>query len=416
MKLLLISINSFSKSANNGKTFESMLRGFKCEELAQLYFSAEVPDFEYCERYFRITDIDIINSLVKLKKRCGGVVAQSNNHICANTEKQKKMVQMARKFVSPAMRDLLWATRRWDTAELHSWCSEFAPDVVMCVGGPFGFLTKIAGEISNRLGVPLVTFYTDDYLLYSIKRNVWYGIEKWRRNIIFESAVKQSKLLLAIGELMAEEYSTRFNRKFHPIMNSVDITPYREYPRRDRLTISYFGGLHLNRWKMIVRLAELINQQAQIEVYTMNAPEQNIMTEFKRTGIHYCGGVTGEILKEKIYGSDILLHIESDNKYMRRLTSLSVSTKIPEYLVSGRPILGFGPAEVASMKLLADNNIGFFISSEDSDSKITEKLSRLINDFELRKKLGTNGYEYATLNFDNEKVVERLMSLFNNLL
>ncbi|MBO7213750.1 MAG: hypothetical protein J6U99_04260, partial [Rikenellaceae bacterium] len=125
MKLLLISINSFSKSANNGKTFESMLRGFKCEELAQLYFSAEVPDFEYCNRYFRITDIDIINSLVKLKKRCGGVVSQSNNHICANTEKQKKMVQMARKFVSPAMRDLLWATRRWDTAELHSWCGEF---------------------------------------------------------------------------------------------------------------------------------------------------------------------------------------------------------------------------------------------------------------------------------------------------
>ncbi len=66
MKLLLISINSFSKSANNGKTFESMLRGFKCEELAQLYFSAEVPDFDYCNRYFRITDIDIINSLTSL--------------------------------------------------------------------------------------------------------------------------------------------------------------------------------------------------------------------------------------------------------------------------------------------------------------------------------------------------------------
>ena len=140
------------------------------------------------------------------------------------------------------------------------------------------------------------------------------------------------------------------------------------------------------------------------------------MAEFERTGVRYCGGVTGKVLKGKIYGSDILLHIESDNKYMRRLTSLSVSTKIPEYLVSGRPILGFGPAEVASMKLLTDNNVGFFISSEDSDSKITEKLSRLIRDFELRKKLGTNGYEYATLNFDNEKVVERLMSLFNNLL
>ena len=64
-----------------------------------------------------------------------------------------------------------------------------------------------------------------------------------------------------------------------------------------------------------------------------------------------------------MFDADAFLHIESDDESYCSLTKLSVSTKIPEYLISSRLVIGYGPVYLASMKLLKDNNIGIVISN-----------------------------------------------------
>lgn len=406
MKLLLISNNSFSKTSNNGKTYEAILSNFGKNELAQLYFTgSERPDFDFCSSYYRMTDIDVVKSMIKLSPTCGDVLNSDliTEKKVENSKLENKIIKFVKKIISGFSRDMLWKNNRWNCEKLKKWYSEFAPDVILFVGGAGSFSTNIALHVSKDLNIPLVTFYTDDYVINSVKEGILHNFHQRRINNIYREVISHSKLRYVIGETMAKEYRKYFRCDFNAIMNSTPIEPYQEYPNNDRLTFSYFGGLHLGRWNMIVRLAKLLKGKVDINVYTMQEPEQEIRSAFKDSGVTFCGGVTGDNLKQKIRESDILLHIESDDKYMRKLTGMSVSTKIPEYLMSGRVVVGFGPTEVASMLILSDNNIGYVVSSDSNDDDIIYKFEIVLDDYNLRKEIGIKGYDYALKYFDNNK-------------
>lgn len=415
MKILLIANNSFSKITNNGKTYESILRGFDKTELAQLFFSLnESPDFEYCENYYKISDIDVLKSVLTFKSTCGRRIDKFDSKVTDRNTKDYQICELFKKIISPFFRDILWWSNRWNTGDLRRWCNEFSPDIIMFVGG-MGFSNRIALFLSGYLDVPLVTFYTDDYVIHSIKRNWLYQFNKWRINRIYSRTINRSDLLFAIGDKMAKEYSSYFGKQFYPIMNSVPVVAYKPYLQHDPIRISYFGGLHLNRWQMISRLGALLPNSAVIDVYSMSRLTPEMEDSFAKSKIRFCGSAIGDMLLNKIQESDILLHVESDDKYLRQLTSLSVSTKIPEYLMAGKPILGYGPAEVASMQLLTDNCIGEVISSDLSQSDILSKLHTFINNFEYRATLSRRGYDFAINRFDNNKIISEFASLMQQV-
>lgn len=391
-KILIISHNSFSKTHNNGKTLESFLSSFEKENLAQLFFSQnEIPDTDFCQNYYQITDLTVLNSVLKLH----------STH---------RLFNIAKNYSENLVlfRDMLWKTRAWDTKELRNWCQEFNPNAIFYVGGNLGFSHIIARHISKMLNKPLITYFTDDYLISPKKRNLLDIIQRWRMQRFYKRTVEQSSLLFTIGELMSTEYTKYFGKDFFPIMNSVPVKPYVPYTPNEQINISYFGGLHLDRWKMIVKLGQILkNTNVIINVYAINPPTDEIASHFKRSRILYKGGVSGNELQEAMLKSDILLHVESDDNYYKSLTKLSVSTKIPEYIMSGRLVVGYGPKEVASMRILSDNNIGIVISSSLTDKELKSELLSIINNSELRKETGLRGYRFAIENFNNSDIVNR---------
>ncbi|MDD4156980.1 MAG: hypothetical protein PHY08_10455 [Candidatus Cloacimonetes bacterium] len=406
MRVLIVSHNSFSKIYNNGKTLESIFSKFEKEEISQLFFNeTDKPDFEYCNNYFRITDVDIIKNIFNPASSCGKVIKPTPSN---NLDLKKSIYHRFRKFgnILTLFRDMLWENPVWNKKYLLEWCEVFNPDIIFLVGGKAGFSHKIAMLITISLSRPLITFFTDDYLIYPRNKNIFNIIQKLRMKKFYNNTINHSKLLFAIGDIMAHEYSKYFGKMFIPIMNSVSIKPYIEYEKKHKIIISYFGGLHLNRWKMIVRLTSIIKEfnEVTVNVFSIKEPSNKIKDIFCSNDINYNGKLTGNELDEAIRGSDVLLHIESDESYYRSLTKLSVSTKIPEYLMAGRFILGYGPTEVASMRLLFDNQIGYVISSELNKKEILLKLKGVIDNYDYRKKMGLRGYEFAINNYNNEKI------------
>ena len=55
------------------------------------------------------------------------------------------------------------------------------------------------------------------------------------------------------------------------------------------------------------------------------------------------------------------MHVEAFDKKNRKITRLSMSTKISEYVASGAQVLAIGPSDVASMRCLADNRLGLCV-------------------------------------------------------
>lgn len=412
MKILVIAHNSFSDVLNNGKTLESLFKNFEKDQIAQLFFSEnEIPDFNFCNNYYKITDIDVFKSIFKNKNLCGKQIIQSTEYKIMDQRKNGlllKSFNFAKKYSDKIVlfRDYLWKFNSWKSKGLYTWIENFKPNAIFYVGGDSGFSHEIAVFLSNRYNIPLSIYFTDDYLIFPKNRNIFDFLQRKRMKKFYNKTVSKSELSYAIGDSMAEEYTNFFNKKFLPIMNSIENVSYHPYiQKNNKIIISYFGGLHLNRWKMLIKFAEATSN-AQVNIYSIANPEKDVLEKFKKAGIQFKGSVSGNDLQNAILASDVLLHVESDDDYNRLLTKLSISTKIPEYLISGRLVIGFGPTDVASMKILSSNNIGIVLSSEISKDVLREELDKIVTNFELRKKIGKRGYDYAVENFNNQIIAE----------
>ncbi|MNY71540.1 hypothetical protein D3C86_2099050 [compost metagenome] len=84
--------------------------------------------------------------------------------------------------------------------------------------------------------------------------------------------------------------------------------------------------------------------------------------------------------------------------------------------MSGRLVLGFGPLEVASMKILSDNKIGIVLSSLLPKEKLKDELIKITSDYNFRKEIGLKGYNFAIDNFDNKIVAKKFKMKIENLI
>ena len=424
-KVLVVSNNSFSKTTNNGKTLESIFYSFEKHNISQVYFTDRIsPDFDYCDNYFKISDSEVLKGIFKGTGIVGRIMGKQlftaginpSNEIIddlANFSTKKSFLRFCR--------DILWATNTWKNAALNNWSLQQKPDFIFFVTGASDFSHKVALYLSELLKVPLVSYFTDDYLIYPLKRNLFDFIQRYRMKKFYQATVERSSLCFAISDLMSEEYTSYFRKTFYPIMNAVDNKKYlKKESGQNEIVINYFGSIHTNRWKMIVRLANILKLPERknliLNVYVTTKPGNNILRFFSDTGVNYKGGVTGDELNRTLMQSDILLHVESDDIYSKSLTRLSVSTKLPEYLISGRPVLGFGPRDVASMKLLIQNNIGVVISPSDDPYTIDNQLEKLLNDSSFRDNLGKIGYEYASVHYDKIRITQEFDTKINQIL
>ena len=62
-----------------GKTFLSLFSRFDAQELCQLYIYPVIPDANRCTSYYRITDKDALNAVVRLRRTGGEILPEQIN-------------------------------------------------------------------------------------------------------------------------------------------------------------------------------------------------------------------------------------------------------------------------------------------------------------------------------------------------
>lgn len=418
-RVLFIAANAFSKNLNNGKTYEAMFSKFEREELYQLFFRPQdlkYLDLTYAKEYFSVSELDILYKMLGKKKQCGNIlsnksVIEDNN---GSLKKENSLYcKLANNPLSKSnfIKNAIWSTKLWKSRKLKAWCEKVNPDVIFVVLGPSAYLYDVTNQICDWLNKPLAIFYTDDYVVFPSKYKQLSNSESKRLHKSYRQIIDRASLCYCIGEEMAEVYSSYFSKKFLPIMNSVDIVPFEEkFCQDQKLIMSYFGGLHLGRWKMLARLAKIVENRGVIHVYTATEVTEEIKQVFDESGIILEGFIEPSLISSEMKKADILLHVESNDLQYRSLTRLSVSTKIPEYLISGRLLLAFGPTEVASIKLLSDHNVGCVIDADQSDEMCKSTINKLIGRNDQIHGFVCNAYDYAVNTFDKDKIATKFKS------
>lgn len=423
-RTLVVSHNCFSTYQSMGKTLGSLFGQFARQALYQLYFYPSYPNVDVCASLYRITDVDVLYSVLRRKRRCGRVVGEGEiapDNVLFGHSMEAHSTQLARKrrrFLLAA-RDVLWRVGSWDTKDFNAWLYEVNPEIVFLAPGDSVFPYVIARTISTRRRIPLVGYFCDDY--YSVKSTVGSPIhslhQSWLKRAI-KSTVENADGLVYISPTMELEYWRLFGRHGEVIMTPcdkwVDSTKEPGIP----LILSYTGNVSIGRWRTLRLIGEALSRinsggtRAILNIYS-GSIDQSIKDRLTIEGaMYFRGSLTPQGVREVIEQSDVLVHVESFEKSSIDRVRHSVSTKIPDYLASKRLILAVGPSEVASVSYLYQNRAAYVISSAQS---IEPGLHRLVSSIRSYQPLVTNAFELSLRNHDGQANSLRLKSLLTKL-
>ncbi len=413
LKLLIISNNVLSEENNNGKTILSYIDTIPKAQVKQLYFHSMMPTVDGYD-YFQLTDMDIIKGVLN-KKRRGRAVTASEPHYSPSVEGDTRIVK---NHFTRLMRDLLWKSK-WKSSQLIKWLDDFKPDCVFFVAGDALFAYDICEFIVKRYGCALSTYVTDDYFIpYSGDDSVALFRKKLLRRAM-TNILSVSKTFFTVSQQMQEAYEKIFNRKSYTIVNMPEPISFdNDCENHDSFRIIYAGSLYYGRDKEIIEFSRIVedynvrfNSNIELAIYSNNKlNETERMDLEKYQCCRFCGSLGKNDLLIEFNKSDALLFVESfDEKYKER-TCLSLSTKVPEYLSTKKPIIAIGPEQIGSMEYLRGVACCFFSPLDDSSR---EALYKIFEDEAERTSLAEKSYlKYCTLHNKEKNQKEFLQILF----
>lgn len=404
MKVLIVSHNCFSSSQSMGKTLVSFFTKFDKTELMQLYFYPSIPNVDVCGDYYRITDKNMLSSIIH-RRKCGRKIRQSeitsDNTLFAdaNEQKQYSRINRTNSMVRRA-RDVLWKIGAWKTKDLIQWLQKGKPDVVFYALGDATFSQKIAVWVADFLQIPLVTYVCDEYYLSGkslplcrrlLNDGMIRGIEK---------TVKKSKHLITICDDLGELYKRIFGSTYTTVMTGSSFGAGKIVREPDADQISFIGNLSLNRWRSLLDIADALDYAnrmngTQYKLYYYGAENGNMQGR-----AIYGGRLNAEQIKDTMEKSRMLIHTESFEPEYEERVKYSVSTKIADSLASGVPLLGYAPACVASMEHLIKNQCALIATDK---TMLNEKLAEFLSDIKNEEDIINNAIRTAKCYHDTHK-------------
>jgi len=190
---------------------------------------------------------------------------------------------------------------------------------------------------------------------------------------------------------MALVFEKKHNKPFSYAMNCIDSLHFVPINVNERLRLLFSGGLHggradsLELMGQMIKEDKILNRLVSLVVYTSKG---NMLkySYLESAGIEMKEYVPVEKMFENLSSADVLVHVESFDKNEIDFFRYSMSTKVPEYLSVGRPILCFGPMDICTVSYLAERGVGIVANNE---SELKDAILRLALDEVLRMECAT---------------------------
>lgn len=374
-KVLIFSHNPISYMTGNGKTLATFFYAWPSANVAQIYTSDMSLDYNICCSYWHISEKKLIKNI--LKKDYVGEVAQISQIKRNGNEIKysiKKIYPVISKFfhtwAGRIIREYAWRRNFLKNNTFDNWIRAFAPDVLVFTMGELFSEYDFIQKIANKYCIPIILYASDNYLendshlIFSILQ----------KNKLYERYMhikNQSPMLIAISDAMAVLFKEKYG--FHnKIIVAMNCCNHEEIvskiePKNFSSKILYTGNLGLGRWQVIESLANKMHlvdlDYFSIHIYSSFSVVPNARKKLgKLKNVCMCGNATHAELIKLRADADILLIIESFDLKYKNILSTAISTKVPEYLASGKPILAIGPSYSASIAYIDNNNAGYCVT------------------------------------------------------
>ena len=412
MKVLIISHNPICNHNNMGKTLRSLFSEFGKEELCQLYFYPTLPDVDMCSSYYRITDIDILKSYFFRLKNNSGEIENSDFSNYMSADVLRSVGYRTTSELKRIFRDVLWKCSFWYDKKLDNWIKKEKPTKIFLVAGDAKFIYDIAIKISKKFGIPIVSYICDEYYFFEGEKKCLSRVRFGLLRKKIDTIAKYTEKFICISESMSQLYHQYFKIKAVTIMTGTNILKDEPKVSANVQSITYLGNIRCGRNESLADIGRALDEinsnydtKYKLKLYTAEQDNTFFKTFENISSIECCGFATGEMYHSVLESSSVLVHVEAIDNINKNLVKHSISTKIPEILGSGIPMIAYGPLDVASIQHLYKNDCAVIVNSKD---QLISGLNLLFNDYNTRIQKANNGLLAAKIFHNAENNSKKL--------
>ena len=385
----------------------------KDKRAAQIFSNPNKPVHGHCSTFYQITDSMMLSAMLH-RKKCEGIIysdSQLDDQVpgCNKSGQQltSKIFNIAKRnksYLVRLLRKILWNKKRWLTESLTNWINDFNPDIIYLAFSNDFFINEIALYIAKLKKIPIVTVIGDDYVFnrkFSISPFYFIYAKKYRK--LVRSIFSYNTGVLYTSEKIREKYTKFFNNQNDVIYISSDFKcaptlNLGDQPKR----IIYAGNLALGRHKPLYDVMRCVEKMDNVEldVYASLVPKSFLKKAKKFSHTTLFNPIPYNSLMSKISESNSILIVESFTKRDIKTTEFSLSTKVADGLMSGIPIIAYGPQQSGCIYYLEQNLNGCVCTNKNC---LNEHINKCVFNIEYRETISNQEQKLALTNHTKEK-------------
>ena len=431
---VLILGQSFNNKYGGGITLTNLFKGWDRDKIAVAATGHVMcgTTAEICDTFYQLGNIEFKwrfpFNLIQ-KKFSSGLLSFTNKSNLSDTPDKTNI----RSFLVDR---LLYPTLEWSgllhltsgiilSEQFKTWLEDYRPEVLYLQVSTRDTIL-FAKDLYDYLKIPAVIHMMDDWPSTISRKGPFKNF--WRKKIDHEFKQLLSRLdqFLSISDAMSHEYQARYNIKFIPFHNPIELNLWRPYSKKefklagDYVKVLYSGRIGPGITDSLLEVAdaiEKINSSGGNIKFHIQSPssESSLLNKLQK----YSCIIINPVVEYKklpgiLSGADILLiSNDFDDKGVQFLR-YSMPTKASEYMISGTPVLVYSHNITAVTKFFRYHRCGHCVTEQSQEKLITE-IKILAENESLRRELSTNAVKVATQYFDADIVRNRFQTLLINL-
>lgn len=312
-------------------------------------------------------------------------------------------------------------------ARIESWAREMKPEVIYyrAIDKP-RFMWWLPIELSDRLGIPLVTHIMDDWpkRLTDAARNEGRHRDAERIHDQLAQTFRLSRKALSICDKMSRAFEERYGVPFVAFQNTIDhaewsgVSRSRSYEDDGTFRIVYAGSLADDMTlQSFIELSEAVGvlrdqgRSVQLNVYGARWWQKVFDREVgQKPGVKYIGFVPRARYVQSLIDADLLaMPINFDSRSMNYIR-YSLANKAPDYMAAGAPILVYGSPESATVEYAIGHRWAEVVSQQGVEY-VVKAVIDLIEHPERRAEIVQNAAKVGAAFHDSAKNRERFRTL-----
>lgn len=425
IKVLVTSIMAWDDQSGDN-TLQNIFEGFNPDNIYSLYVRSDIPDTKYCNHFFQISEVSLIKRLFN-KNVVVGKEFNSEN-VCIENKIAKKYISEEKKISSYfkkyrnylliLLRELLWSFGGWKSKDLDNYIDKSNADVIFVLVASWIYINNVTLHAIERSGKRVIPFFVDDNYTYKATSPSFLGyFHRYLLRKKLKKIVNASSEILVISPKMKREYDNIFGINSHIFTKGVDFNKVviPQYVLHTPIKMMYAGNLLYGRLDVLSAIASAVSKinqnfvRVQLFIYTQTEISNQVKSKLEYPDSSFLMGTVPYSEIRRIQSeSDILIYPESFKSTFQRITRLSFSTKITDYLSSGKCILAVGPLDIAPIEYLKDNDCAVVVSNLD---EVYSELNKLLKDELLIYKYAEKALECCKINHDKNSLDKTLIQV-----